>query len=381
MRLPALAFLLAALAASPAAAFELTGSAVADALLRTLERSGYRAVTAGEVTREGTDTVLRDVEAETADAGRSLAIGRVVVANGLVNAENALVADSVVYEDVAAEAGDRGASTARRIAIDGVTFPGEGGGTGLAALLGSFDTLSVTGVEAEATGGETVRVEAISAAVEERDPASAVGGRLAVTGLAFDVSLWEEPLAGRLRALGYETLSLDLVAAGRWEAATGAATVREARLAGDGIGALTLTAEAAGLTPAAFAAIRASLEDIPALIERLQTISVSSLTLSYTDAGLAERLLERTVREGGASRAALAEAFSSAAAELAGIIGDAAFTNDVREAVARFLADPGTLTVAARPGQPVTAAQVLAASVVRPEVLPVLLGLSVSAAP
>lgn len=382
MSLRLLVVLLAALSSQPAAAFERTGSAVADALLRTLERSGYADVTVGEVSRADGDTVLEDVAAVTAADGRSLSIGRVVVADGLVNAANALVAESVLYEAVAAEAGDGGTSRAERIVIDGVTFPGEGGGNaGLAALLGSFDTLSIAGVEAVASGGDVVRVEAVSAAIEERELADAVGGRVAVTGLAFDVSLWEEPLAGRLGALGYDTLSFDLVAAGRWEAASGDATIRELRVSGEELGTLSLTAEAAGLTPAAFEAIRESLQNIPALIERLQSISVSALEVSYTDAGLAERLLERAEREGGASRTELVEGLAGAAGQLVGTLGNTAFAERVREQVASFLADPDTLTIAATPERPVTAAEVLAASVVRPELLPELLGLSISTGP
>lgn len=382
MRLAFLALPLAVvLAAPPAGAFERTGSVVADALLRTLEASGYRDATVGSVTREGGDTILADVAALTAEDGRSLGIGRVVIANGFVNAENALVADSVVYEDTTVDAGGQEVSTVDRIVIDGVRFPGEGGGVGLAALLGSFDTLSVAGVEARTEGGDAVSVEAISAAVEERDLAEAVGGRVAVTGFAFDVSLWEEPLASRLAGLGYDRLSLDLVAAGRWEAATGSAEVRELTISGEDLGALTLTADAAGLTPETFAALEASLDDIAGLLERLQTVSFASLTLAYEDAGLAERLLAEAAQEAGVARAALADQLATAAGGALSALGNPAFAERVTEAARAFLAAPGTIVLAARPQQPVSAAQVVAAAVVRPALLPELLGLSVTADP
>lgn len=381
MRLGSLALLLAAaVAASPAGAFERTGSVVADALLRTLEASGYQSATVGSVGREDGDTVLRDVTAVTAADGRSLAIDRVVIENGFVNADNDLVAQSVVYEDAAVEAGDGGTSTVERVTIDGVRFSGDGG-EGLAALLGSFDTISISGVEAAASGGDVVEVAAISAAVGERDPEAGFGGRIAVTGLSFDAALWEEPLAARLQAFGYDRLSLDLVLAGRWDAETGRADVRELRIAGKDAGALTMSAEASGLTPAAIAATRQALEDIPALLERLQTISFSSLTVAYDDAGLAERLLARTAEEADITREALAEGLAATAGNLVAALQNPEFAARVTEALQTFLTDPGALTVSANPPQPVSAAQVLAAAVVNPALLPDLLGLSVSAAP
>ena len=197
----------------------------------------------------------------------------------------------------------------------------------------------------------------------------------------FDVSLWEEPLASRLRALGYDRLSLDLVAAGRWSAATGTARIREARIAGEDLGALVLTAEAEGLTAATIAALQANLDDVAGLLERLQAVSFASLTVSYEDRGLAERLLGDIAGEAGVARPVLAERLGAAAGEAVAALGDAAFAEAVAQAAQNFLATPGTFAIAARPPQPVTAAQVIAASVVRPALLPGLLGLQVTATP
>ena len=381
MRLARLAIVIAAaLATAPAGAFEETGSVVADALLRTLEASGYTQVATGDVSRANGDTILAGLTAVTAEEGRELAIDRVVIERGFVDADNALVAERVAYETVSVEAGRDGTSTIERIVLDGVRFSG-GNGAGLAGLLGTFDTLSMSGIETAARGGSSVTVDAVSAAVEERDTRRAIGGRVAVTGLTFDVALWEEPLEGRLRTLGYDTLSLDLVAAGRWEAATGAADVRELTLAGEGLGTLSLSARARGLKPATIGAIRESLDNVQGLLKELQAISFSSFTLAYDDAGLADRLIDRAARDADTDRAALAEGLAGSAAALVGAFGDGAFIADVRETVQSFLTRPGTLTVSAAPQEPVSAAEVLAASLMRPALLPRLLGLDLTAAP
>jgi len=375
--------LLALLIAAPATAFEPTGSVVADALLGSLEASGYRDISVGSVDRADTTVVLRDITATAADEETRLGIDRVGIEDGLVDAQNALVAERITYEGTTIAGGpEGGTSTVERIVIDAVRYlPADNGGVGLTSLFGSFDTLSVSGITARTADGETVTVAALSAAVAEDDPATGLGGRFSVTDLSFDIGLWEEPTAGRMRALGYDSLSVDMSVAGRWQAETGRAVLREARIAAADMGVLKITAAAEGLTDENIATLRASLENVAEVLDRLQSVSLTALSVTYTDAGLADRLLADLAQGEGLERSALARGLAAALANAMAGLGDPAFVERVREAAARFLADPGTIGVTAEPARPVTLAQLVGAGLLRPRTLPLLLDIEITTSP
>jgi hypothetical protein len=375
--------LLATVAAAPAAAFEPTGSAVADALLRSLEASGYEGIAVGSVRSADNTVVLEEIDATAGEDDTTVGIDRVAIDSGVVDAQNALVAERITYQGTTIRGGaGGGTSTVERIVIDGVRYvPRQEGGVGLTSLFGSFDTLSVSGITARTAGGEAVTVQALSAAVDERDPQTALSGRLSVTALAFDTALWEEPTASRMRALGYERLSVDFSAAGRWQAETGRAELRQARMSAKDVGALEITASADGLTAQNIETIRESLQNVAEVLERLQTVSLTGLSVSYTDEGLADRLMAALSEEENLERAALADGLAAALANALSGLGDPAFVERAREAAARFLAEPGTIAVSAEPSRPVTLAELVGVGLLRPRTLPALLDIEITTAP
>lgn len=406
MRLASLAggVLVALSALGPALAFEPTGNAVADAFLGVVRSAGYGAVDVGGVRREGGRTVLSQVVAqqgvapETAAEGSGgesttgqaspgtgrLTIGEVAIEGGLVDADNALVARTVSYADLAVTGEDTRAR-AGLIVVGGPRLAPTDGAGWIATLTGAFETVEADDLSAEPPGGQAVRVERIALArtpspADEEVNDAVLAGRLLVRGADLDVATFEGPAAAFLRDLGYGALKADVALEGRWDGATGRLDLGEATLGADALGRLTIAATLDGLSRDNAAAL-SNVADFARLLDLLEGVQVSALAVSYGDDGLVDRLIGRAAEARGVSREALIAGLVSAASSALGQLGDEEFSRSIGETLARFLADPGTLRVEARPSAAVSMAQVLGGVLMRPDILPRLLNITVTAEP
>lgn len=379
------AALLLAVLATPAAAFEPTGNVVADAFLATLERGGYTDVAAASVSRaEGAVVIDRVSAAAATDVGQTLAVDTIRIRGGAVNADNALVAEEITYSDVrVTEADGSTTSTIGSVAIVAPAFPtGDSDPvTGVGTLFGAFETVRMEEIVASAPDGTSIEVGAIAATVEERDFETAAAGSFSVEDLVFDVSTWEEPAESQMRALGYERLTLDLVGRGRWEAATGRAVVEGLRVSAEDVGALTVDANLDGLTAATLTELQAGVSDFAQTLTLLQNVTLSGLTVRYSDDGLTQRLLADTAKRANVPPEALVDGLVATIPDALSILNAPGFTEMVASAARTFLDAPGTLTVAAAPAAPVTFAEVLGSALMNPGAIPAILNLEITAAP
>ncbi|MBJ3774684.1 hypothetical protein [Acuticoccus mangrovi] len=382
MRSVILALLLTA--ATPAAAFEATGNVVADALLGALERGGYQNLAAQSVDRSGSAIVIEGVTGTgpgtVEGATTDMTIDTITISSGIVDADNTLIADRVVYSGTRlTEAGTDSTSSVDTLTVDGLRLTSDSTTSGLMALLGSFDTLSVSGISAAAPEGRSIIVDAISATVDERDVTEATSGSLSVTGLRFDTAMWTEPARSQIQSLGYDTLDIDLSAAGRWEADGGRTTIRDLTLSAADFGKLSLKATVSGLTGPLMQSLQASAGDFAVLVAALQNVVVYDLSLSYLDEGFADRLVDQTVTRNNVPREALVEQLVGMLPTLLEPIGDPALLAATSEATRSFLTDPKRITLSITPDTPPTVAQILAAGLMGPQALPRLLNLEIHA--
>ncbi|WP_108660395.1 hypothetical protein [Acuticoccus kandeliae] len=368
------------LAPLPALAFDPTGNIVADALLNTLERSGYRDVTVGNVSRGDGATILESIRGVGTNSGAPMTIARARIVNGIVNADNELVADEIVYENTSvADENSPSPSTVGRVVISGARYPIAEGGEGLTSLFGTFDRVAVENVEARAESGDLVTIASMIATIEERDLSKGAGGSVAIEGLGFDVGLWEEPAASQMRALGYDAMSIDFTASGRWQADTGRAEISDVRVAIDDLGTLTLTSDLSGLTANTVASLQAGITDIGQLLPLLQSVTIADLSLAYTDAGLTPRVIDQLAANSNAPREAVTQALVATIPDALSILNAPSFTQSVVDAAKTFLDAPGTLSLKASPASPVSMAQLMGAVMMGPQMIPSLLNLEISA--
>lgn len=370
--------------ATPAAAFDPTGSAVGDAFLAALEASGASNAAVESIERDGTTLILQNVSANVGNRTDAFTVESVTIKGGAVGADNALSAEDVTYRSVAIEERTQD-STARTtigtVTLQDVTFPANADGGAAGLLTGSFGTIAIDDLVAPGPGGDTVRVARTTLTVSERDWSQAVGGEVEVTGFAFNASLLDEPATSELTALGYETVSVDMTAKGRWEAVSGAASLSDFSLSAADVGRLSMAAELSGITAEAAAALETQTGDLTSLLAALDSATVERFSLIFTDQGLTNRLLERAATTSNAPQSDVVRALLDALTQGLRGLDNARFAQEVQDAARTFLAAPRTVTFTANPASPVSLAQVLGAGLMMPGTVPDILNLSVSTAP
>ena len=375
----ALAYLaLFALAAGPASAFEPTGNAIADTLLRSVEQAGYADARVASAERDGDSLVLTGLEGGGAASGKSVRIATATITEPVVNADNDLMAAAIAYEDVViADAAGEPTATIGAVRLTAVRLPGvTADAPETSDFLGDFDSIAVDGLTARSPEGEEIAFDSLRAALSARDDGTEAG-EIALTGLVFGLDLFEEPTAGEIRALGYDSLVVSLEGAGAWHRETGKAELDSARLGIAGMGAVELDGAADGLTPETLAALQTGGLDFARLLEVLGTVSLTTLTVSFEDAGLTDRLIGTLASNSDERSLVVARLVEALAAQLAKI-GDPAFAEAALAAVGAFLEEPGRLTLAARPTSEVSALQVIGAAMLNPQLLPGLLSLTIT---
>ncbi|MEM8855722.1 MAG: hypothetical protein AAGD34_18610 [Pseudomonadota bacterium] len=378
----AAAFAATAVFATAAHSREPTGNIVADAFLRTLEQNGYQDVTTGTVTRDSGETVLAGISAKNA-SGAAVTIEEVTIQGGLINADNELRAEVIVYTDLQMDdpaAG--GQSSVGKITVTAPRFPvGVTSDVALTSFLGEFDALALESVAMAVPDGGDITVKSMTAEVSERDLAVAASGKFAVDDFILDVSMMDPEAVAQLNALGYDALTIDLSGDARWEAQSGRATVSDLSVSVVDLGGLSLIATIDGLTPENVTALSAGVNDFNQLLTVLQSVTVGAMTLTYEDDGLTNRVLDATTKQTGEARQTLVDGLLTALSQATGTLGDADLEQSVQTAARTFLNDPGTIELNAAPAAPIPMAQLIGAAMMSPQMVPQLLNLTITARP
>src|SRR5690606_3869405 len=90
----------------------------------------------------------------------------------------------------------------------------------------------------------------------------------------------------------------------------------------------------------------------------LAQTTLHSARIEFQDDSLTDRALDLTAKDSGQDRAAIAAAAAQAVEQWAGFFRDPALTQQASDAVARFLAEPGNITIAVEPPAPVSGAEI-----------------------
>jgi len=219
---------------------------------------------------------------------------------------------------------------------------------------------------------------------------------LSITGIMADLSTVseEDPDAGAvIEALGLTNISGDISQDMTWSMADGHMTISQFLLDFADIGALDLTAEVTGLTPAVLEQINAMQTNMAADGEMteekaqaqmmsgmaiMQGVSIVGASVRYDDASLAGKLLDFFAAQSGADRATFVAGLKSMLPAMVAESGIPALNDVVVPPVEAFLDNPESLEVRIAPPNP-TSALVLMAAAANPAGLIKALGLVVEA--
>lgn len=384
IRRPAAAFAALALAAGPAAAFEPTGDAVADAFLSIVEaQTENGSVSASGASTEGDVTTIRGFAATTTDDGETLSMtsGSVAITDGVVADDGSMTAERLAFADFSVSADpDPFRMRIAEIAATDVRLDPPAAATegGLPADEAAWRTLRLSDITL--TGDGEITVEEVRLRASGLDDETLREGTLAVSGVAIPMATIEdEDMRANLDALGYDGIAFDLAVDGTWAPANGVLDLTDVRVTARDMGVLTFNATLGGLTEDVLEKLQAEEQNPDEQLAMLNNVTVTSLTLAWADAGLASRVLGMMADSQGTSVDALAGQLAQALPAMLSAIGNEAFEAEVADAAGSFLQEPGTLTVTARPQNPVPIAQIVGAAMMSPGAIPTVLGVSVSA--
>jgi hypothetical protein len=153
-----------------------------------------------------------------------------------------------------------------------------------------------------------------------------------------------DDLITELLALGYQTMDGSFVVAANWNEATSEIVLKEISLRWQDMGTLVLTGLLGNVDKDIFNA------DTAIASVALMGAKAKSLDITVENKGLFERYLAKAAKEQKTSPEALRQTYASAAAVvMPALIGNSEQAQALSQTIARFIAQPGKLTINATP--------------------------------
>ncbi|MEO8684392.1 MAG: hypothetical protein ABI414_06080 [Devosia sp.] len=314
-------------------------------------------------------------------------------------------ADAVALPDVEADfKGDdksKGHFSLSDIELTGFYLPGGETVTPiqLLQLVGAISTgpLSVTRNGAEVIGIESMESGSTFEPAQGSADLTNLTSTLSISGITADLSTVkdEDAEAGAvIEGLGLTNIAGDITGSFGWSMADGHMTVDQFLFDFADVGALDMTVDLTGLTPALLAKLQEANKAVEAAgdptseaaqaaqtmmgMELLQGLSIGGASLRYDDASLAPKLLEFFAKAQGLEKAQLVEGLKAMVPAMIAGMGIPELGELVTPAVNAFLDDPKSLEVDVAPASP-TSLLVVVAAAQNPASLITALGVSVTA--
>lgn len=208
-----------------------------------------------------------------------------------------------------------------------------------------------------------------------------------------NLKLGDDPaFNARREALGYDSLFVDILIDGSWDMKSGKVVVNNYSLDAKDAGRLSIAGAISGYTEALairFRTLSAELQSITdpkelqkkniALLGMLSQLSLDNLTLSYKDASLADRVLELQSKQMGMPKDDLVKLLPTMLPMVAAPLQNAEFIGSLAGNVAKFLNQPGDISISANPSRPIPFTEIMISGSTQPHKLIDLLGVTVKA--
>jgi hypothetical protein len=195
------------------------------------------------------------------------------------------------------------------------------------------------------------------------------------SGVKLPTALIANSMAGAIVAmLDYDTVNADITMDSAYDTKADTVTVHLLSVDAAGIGKLTVTGKASGLS------LKGLTGDAAKSKEARAAARLDGLTVRIDNAGIVERMLDMQAQLLGGTRDDVRSQLVDGALPFAlSFVKNAAFRDQFQAAVAAFLNDPKSLTITFAPAQPVPLGEVMRTAGRSPTALPDLLSPTVQA--
>jgi len=367
---------------SGALAFEPTGSDVADAFLTLLETEDGTVESYASATETGDGFVIENLRVVSEGNDNAVVtIARTVLEDGEVLSNGRLSLGAMSMDTLELTSND-GGMTIGSLAATEVVLPSPEEASNMTDLTVDgpvYKSVDVQTINVTAEDGNTVAIGRVAATVDEMVDDMPTAGSLAVEGITIDAASLSDGDAQEFRKLGYETVTLNVTAEGKWDPETAEVDLSTVSISGEEVGTLALSLSLGGITKELIEQLDAAQDSPEEAMALLQGVLVNGMTIDLTNDSLVDRVLDQQAEEAGMDRTAYVSQMTAALPLMLGMLQNPDFQQEVATAVTTFLTDPQSLNVAAAPGNPVPVAQIMGTVMMAPQALPQMLGVSITA--
>ncbi len=377
------AFAAVLLLSTAAQAFEPTGNAVADAFLNSLEAGDTSVTSIGTVTENGDTVTIDSIELTGKDNKLETSkIAKTIITDGEILDNGRLKMQDLTLDDILLSSGD-GTMQTKHFDAKGLILPSPkevAETTSGDKIIGPvYDTVDITGVTFTDDDKTHFTIRKISASIDGRSGDFVTSGSFRIEGIEADADKIGDDAAKELQKLGYSHLDLSASGSGTWDFDTGIAKISDLTINGPHMVSLSISLELVGLTKDTVEKLTAAQGDTDKSMAAVQGTSVNNIRIHLKNDSLVDRLLDKQAKDSGTSREDLVKQISSSLPMMLSMLKNEAFEKKVADSVTTFLEDPKSLTIEAKPANPVPFAMLMGTAMMAPQTLPQVLGVGIHA--
>lgn len=328
-------------------------------------------------TVNGSDAVLVGVKAGA--EGVLAPIGNVTL-TGISQVPKGYKVETIEFENFSAEEDGNGL-TIDDVSMSGVLLPNAESQDGVGGFL-FYENLHVGTIDVKAEGKQVLLLNDINADVTAPEDGKPMDFTGAVESFSLDLStLPDNDQKAVLEALGYLQLEGFMEMAGSWQPADGRMALSQYDITVNDAGTLGLTFDLGGYTPELIASLRDIQKQMTAnpggddaaqglaMLGLLQQMTFHSADIAFTDDSLTNKVVEFVAGMQGMKPSDITNQAKAVLPFVLAELKNPEFSTAVTQAVSKFLDNPGTLRVSAKPAEPVPFAMIMAGAMSAPQSL------------
>ncbi|MFN3132399.1 hypothetical protein [Roseibium sp.] len=365
--------------AAPALAFDPSGVPVADAFLKLLDSDSGDVESYSSVNETGGDVTIADLVLKSEDDDGTVTIGTTTLSGGSVLDNGRLKLSGLQLQNLELAADDGGLTMANMTATDLVLPAAEEVQNGAPTVDPSYKTFEASTIQINDEDGKIATIDTITSSIDEMDGDQPTSGSFAISNIVVDVKEIQAEEAKSLQDLGYETLNMNISGSGKWDPDAATINIPDLKIDGQDAAALTLSLSLGGVTREVVEELNKASDNPEESMALLQNISVSNVRIRLDDASLTGRVLDQEAQKAGVDTQQYVAGLTGSLPLMLGMLQNKDLEGQVAEAVTQYLTNPGSLEITASPENPVPFAQIMGAAMMAPQMVPQLLGVSITA--
>jgi hypothetical protein len=370
-------------------AYAVDGDAVAARLKNLYGEQGGTMEYSNVETHDST-VILQDTKLSTAGMKQTFNVGDITLSDVTDVSGGGFKIGTLAMPDINYTPVDEPESkiSVQGIGLQGITLPAEGATEPLAKIF-QYEKAEIKHITVNAKGKDIFAADDLITTISPLTETSPVTFTSNVASFKADLSDVQDPKTKEtLKALGYETISGKIAAAGTWNVTDGRLNIEKMDFIADNAGTLGIKLDISGYTLDFIKGLQEATKNMEgkednaksmAMLGLMQQLSFTGASIRFDDASVTYKALDYVAEKQRAKRSDLIGQAKMILPMAAAQLGNAEFAQALGTAVNTYLDDPKTIEIKAAPAKPVPFAIIAAGGMADPKSLIKTLGVTVTA--